>query len=72
MIDMLPNQFLVERVSCGNMMERMEAQMEVEKTSSADSSFSEAIDEDQLIDEGLDQDSFNEDSNEIMILEDLE
>ena len=49
-----------------------EVEIEVEKAPSADSSFSEATDEDQLIDEGFERDRLDEESDEIMVLEDSE
>lgn len=51
----------------------VESDLEVEgkKTSSANTSFSEATDEDRPVDEGLERDSLDEDDDEI-ILEDSE
>jgi hypothetical protein len=43
---------------------------ETEKTPSVDSSFSEATDEDRLLDEGLERDSLD-DEDEIIILKDI-
>ena len=48
---------------------RREVKVEVEKAPSADSSFSEATDKDQLDDEGLERDSLSDDLDEIMVLE---
>lgn len=47
-----------------------EVKIEVEKSPSVDSSFNEAINEDQLIDEGFERDDLDEDLDEILVFED--
>ena len=63
---------VVEGHSTGEIDVRREVKIEVEKAPSADSSFSEATNEDQLVDERFERDSLDEDLDEIMVLEDSE
>jgi len=65
-------EFLVEDVPGVDIVVRMEVKVEMEQTPSADSLFSEATDEDQLINKGFGRDSFDEDLDEMMALEDSE
>ena len=63
-------EIVVEGYSSGEIMR--EVKIEVEKAPSADSLFSEIKDEDQLVDEEFERDSLDEDSDEVMVLEDSE
>src|SRR5947207_2745966 len=60
-------EIVAEGHSSDEIVVRREVKIEVEKAPSVDSSFSEAMDEDQLIDEGFERDNLDEDSDEIMV-----